>query len=88
MWRDASKRDIAAAAMKVTPKDLSEFGIIDGIVTEPPGGAHTDHAQAAELLDGVLQQRLAELKSMPVTDLLNARYAKFRNMAQFFQVEG
>src|SRR6266850_1091697 len=88
MWKDASKRDIAAAAMKVTPKDLSEFGIIDGIVTEPPGGAHTDHAQAAELLDGVLQQRLAELKSMPVTDLLNARYAKFRNMAQFFQVEG
>ncbi len=88
MWRDASKRDIAAAAMKVTPKDLSEFGIIDGIVTEPPGGAHTDHAQAAELLDGVLQQRLAELKSMPVSNLLNARYAKFRNMAQFFQVEG
>src|SRR3981189_159671 len=88
MWRDASKRDIAAAAMKITPKDLSEFGIIDGIVPDPPGGAHTDHAQAAELLDGVLQQRLAELKSMPVTDLLNARYAKFRNMAQFFQVEG
>src|SRR5882762_2031712 len=88
MWRDASKRDIAAAAMKVTPKDLSEFGIIDGIVIEPPGGAHTDHAQAAELLDGVLQQRLAELKSMPVSNLLNARYAKFRNMAQFFQVEG
>src|SRR5258707_13276171 len=88
IWRDATKRDIAAAAMKVTPKDLSEFGIIDGIVTEPPGGAHTDHAQAAELLDGVLQQRLAELKRLPVNDLLNARYAKFRNMAQFFQVEG
>src|SRR6266446_616687 len=88
MWRDATKRDVAAAAMKITPKDLTEFGIIDGIVTEPPGGAHTDHAQAAELLDGVLQQRLADLKRLPVNDLLNARYAKFRNMAQFFQVEG
>jgi acetyl-CoA carboxylase carboxyl transferase subunit alpha len=87
MWRDATKRDVAAAAMKITPKDLTEFGIIDGIVTEPPGGAHTDHAQAAELLDGVLHQRLTELKRLPVTDLLNARYAKFRNMAQFFQVE-
>jgi acetyl-CoA carboxylase carboxyl transferase subunit alpha len=87
MWRDATKRDVAAAAMKITPKDLTEFGIIDGIVTEPPGGAHTDHAQAAELLDGVLQQRLADLKRLPVNDLLNARYAKFRNMAQFFQVE-
>src|SRR6266487_2654844 len=56
MWRDASKRDIAAAAMKITPKDLTDLGIIDGTVTEPPGGAHTDHAQAAELLDGILQQ--------------------------------
>ena len=87
MWRDPTKRNIAAAAMKITPKDLGELGIIDGIVTEPPGGAHTDHAQAAELLDGVLQQQLSELKRLPVSDLLNARYAKFRNMAQFFQVE-
>lgn len=87
MWRDPTKRNIAAAAMKITPKDLGELGIIDGIVTEPPGGAHTDHAQAAELLDGVLQQQLSELQRLPVSDLLNARYSKFRNMAQFFQVE-
>src|SRR6266446_3768821 len=88
MWRDPTKRNIAAAAMKITPKDLGELGIIDGIVIEPPGGAHTDHAQASELLDGVLRQQLAELKRLPASDLLNARYAKFRNMAQFFQVEG
>ena len=88
MWRDATKRDVAAAAMKITPKDLTEFGIIDGVVPEPPGGAHTDHAQAAEMLDSVLQQRLGELKRLSVPDLLNARYAKFRNMAQFYQVEG
>jgi len=87
MWRDPSKRNIAAAAMKITPNDLTDLGIIDGIVAEPPGGAHTDHAQAAELLDAVLQQKLAELKRLSVTDLLNARYAKFRNMAQFYQVE-
>jgi acetyl-CoA carboxylase carboxyl transferase subunit alpha len=73
--------------MKITPKDLSELGIIDGIVTEPPGGAHTDHAQAAELLGNMLHGQLTELKKLPVADLLNARYAKFRNMAQFFQVE-
>jgi acetyl-CoA carboxylase carboxyl transferase subunit alpha len=88
MWRDPTKRDIAAAAMKITPADLTDLGIIDGIVTEPAGGAHTDHAQAAELLDGVLQQRLTDLKRLPVNELLDARYAKFRNMAQFFQVEG
>src|SRR6202040_1318357 len=44
MWRDPTKRNIAAAAMKITPKDLGELGIIDGNVMEPPGGAHTDHA--------------------------------------------
>jgi len=87
MWRDASKKDLAAEAMKITAKDLSELGCIDGIIPEPPGGAHTDHAQAAELLDAALQQHLAALKQLPVGDLLETRYKKFRNMAQFFQVE-
>ena len=87
MWRDASKKDLAAQAMKITAKDLSELGCIDDIVPEPPGGAHTDHAQAAEFLDTALQKHLAEIKRQPVHDLLESRYKKFRNMAQFFQVE-
>jgi len=87
MWRDASKRDIAAAAMRITPKDLTELGIVDSVISEPPGGAHTDHALAAELVDKALQQQLAELKNLSVPDLLNGRYAKFRNMAHFFQPE-
>jgi acetyl-CoA carboxylase carboxyl transferase subunit alpha len=87
MWRDVMKRDVAAAAMRITAKDLTELGIIDGVVIEPPGGAHNDHAQAAELLDSVLQKQLAELKRFPIADLLNARYNKFRNMAQFFQLQ-
>jgi acetyl-CoA carboxylase carboxyl transferase subunit alpha len=87
MWRDATKRDIAAAAMKITPKDLTDLGIVDGVIAEPPGGAHTDQALAAELVDKALQQQLAELRHLSVPDLLNARYAKFRNMAHFFQVE-
>ena len=48
MWRDASKKGLAAEAMKITAKDLSELGCIDAIIPEPAGGAHTDHAQAAE----------------------------------------
>ena len=87
MWRDASKKDLAAEAMKITAKDLSALGCIDGIVPEPAGGAHTDHAQAAELLDTALQQNLSEIKQMPIRDLLESRYKKFRDMAQFFQVE-
>lgn len=87
MWRDPTKKGLAAEAMKITAKDLSELGCIDGIIPEPAGGAHTDHAQAAELLDRALQENLAELKRLPVGDLLETRYQKFRNMAQFFQVE-
>jgi len=87
MWRDASKKELAAEAMKITAKDLNELGCIDGIIPEPPGGAHTDHAQAAELLDTALQQNLAAIKKLPVGELLETRYQKFRNMAQFFQVE-
>jgi acetyl-CoA carboxylase carboxyl transferase subunit alpha len=87
MWRDASKKDLAAEAMKITAEDLSNLGCIDGVVAEPPGGAHTDHAKAAEMLDTALQQHLASIKGVPVAELLESRYKKFRNMAQFFQVE-
>jgi acetyl-CoA carboxylase carboxyl transferase subunit alpha len=87
MWRDASKKALAAEAMKITAKDLNDLGCIDGIIPEPAGGAHTDHAQAAEFLDRALQQHLAAVKLLPVGDLLETRYKKFRNMAQFFQVE-
>jgi acetyl-CoA carboxylase carboxyl transferase subunit alpha len=73
--------------MKITAKDLNELGCIDGIIPEPSGGAHTDHAQAATLLDAALQQHLGALKNLPTTELLDSRYKKFRNMAQFFQVE-
>jgi acetyl-CoA carboxylase carboxyl transferase subunit alpha len=73
--------------MKITAKDLSELGCIDGIIPEPAGGAHTDHAQAADLLDVALQQHLAVVKQEPVGQLLESRYKKFRNMAQFFRVE-
>ncbi len=87
MWRDATKKDLAAEAMKITAKDLSDLGCIDGIIPEPAGGAQTDHAQAAELLDRALQEHLGAVKQLPVGALLDARYKKFRNMAQFFRVE-
>jgi acetyl-CoA carboxylase carboxyl transferase subunit alpha len=87
MWRDASKKELAAEAMKITAKDMAELGCVDDIIPEPPGGAHTDHARAAELLDIALQKHLAALKGRPARELLDTRYQKFRKMAQFFQVE-
>jgi len=87
MWRDASKKELAAQAMRITAEDLKEFGCIDDIIPEPPGGAHTDHARAAELLDGSLQRHFAELKSQPASLLVASRYDKFRLMARFFSGE-
>jgi acetyl-CoA carboxylase carboxyl transferase subunit alpha len=87
MWRDAAKKELAAEALHITAEDLSQFGCIDGIVPEPPGGAHSDHEAAAALLATALQKSLAELKQLPVQDLVAARYNKFRHMAQFFRPE-
>ena len=88
MWRDASKKELAAEAMRITATDLSELGCIDDIVPEPEGGAHRDYEAAANLLDVSLQKHFSELKKIPASDLIVSRYDKFRTMAQFFKTEG
>lgn len=87
MWRDPSKKELAAEAMKITAADLSQLGCIDDVVPEPPGGAHTDHEAAANFLGQALSRHLEVLRSIPPADLVASRYKKFRHMAQFFQVE-
>jgi acetyl-CoA carboxylase carboxyl transferase subunit alpha len=87
MWRDATKKELAAEAMRITATDLSELGCIDDIVPEPEGGAHRDHEAAAALLDASLQKHFAQLKKVPPAELLESRYKKFRNIAQFFKTE-
>src|ERR1700676_2027684 len=87
MWRDATKKELAAEAMRITATDLSELECIDDIVPEPEGGAHRDHEAAAALFDASLQKHYAELKKIPPADLLESRYKKFRNIAQFFKTE-
>jgi acetyl-CoA carboxylase carboxyl transferase subunit alpha len=87
MWRDASKKSLAAEALRITAKDLMELGCIDGTVPEPEGGSHTDHDAAALLLDVTLQKHYADLKKMSPDELVSSRYNKFRNMARFFRIE-
>jgi acetyl-CoA carboxylase carboxyl transferase subunit alpha len=86
MWRDSSKAETAAVALKITASDLKEMGIIDEIVPEPEAGAHTDYEGAARLLDTVLDRQLVMLTNHTVKDLLDARYQKFRNMGQYFDI--
>lgn len=84
MWRDASKKELAAEALHITAPDLIELGCVDAIIDEPPGGAHTDPDLAAKLLDDALQQHFAEINKMPARELVDSRYKKFRKMAQFY----
>ncbi len=86
IWRDSTKAETAAAAMKITAT-LKELGIIDEIVKEPEGGAHTDLEAAAQFLDEVLDRQLTELTTESVKDLVAARYKKFRQMGQFFDLQ-
>jgi acetyl-CoA carboxylase carboxyl transferase subunit alpha len=86
MWRDSSKAETAAVALKITASDLKDLGIVDEIVGEPEAGAHTDYEEAARLLDVVLDRQLVMLTNQSVKDLLDARYQKFRNMGQYFDI--
>jgi acetyl-CoA carboxylase carboxyl transferase subunit alpha len=84
IYRDASKAEQAAAALKLTSEDLLGLGLIDGIVPEPEGGAQEDASVAAGNLRAVLTQSLAELKKLSCNELIQQRYSKFRKMGNFF----
>jgi acetyl-CoA carboxylase carboxyl transferase subunit alpha len=88
MWRDAAKAETAAGALKISATDLKDFGIVDEIVPEPEGGAHTDYEGAARFLDKVLDRQLVILTNQPTRELLEARYEKFRKMGQYFDSMG
>jgi len=88
LWRDANRKMEAAEALKLTSPDLLGLGIIDEIVPEPTGGAHTGHDQAAALLDPMLNRALAEVSAMTSEARLDARYRKFRAMGSVGFNEG
>ena len=84
IWRDSGKAPLAAAALRLTAKDLIELKIIDGIVPEPAEGAQLDHDAAAAALRETLRSALAELKPLTTEQIIEQRYDKFRNMGNFW----
>jgi acetyl-CoA carboxylase carboxyl transferase subunit alpha len=84
IWRDSAKAELAAAALRLTAEDLLNFGLIDGIIPEPPGGAQEDPGAAAEFLRGKLRVALEELGRLSQQELVQQRYMKFRRMGNFF----
>jgi acetyl-CoA carboxylase carboxyl transferase subunit alpha len=83
LWRDAGEAKKAAAAFKPDAAHCLELGVIDGIVPEPPGGAHTDHDAAARLLGESLREALEELADVPGDELRRRRRARFRSLGVF-----
>jgi acetyl-CoA carboxylase carboxyl transferase subunit alpha len=84
IYRDSRKAPEAAAALRMTADDLLSIGLIDGVVAEPPGGAHLDPAAAANALRATLCEALEELSGHSPEVLVKERFAKFRAMGSHF----
>ena len=87
LWKSAEHKAKAAHALRMRSGDLKEFGIVDAVIEEPPGGAHRDPRQMATKLKTFLLRTLRELVAQPADALVNARYEKFRRMGVFLEAE-
>lgn len=83
LWKHRKHAPEAAAALKLTARDLLELGVIDGVVKEPLGGAHQDQGAAVENLRKAVAAALLDLRAVPMEKLLQQRYEKFRRMGEF-----
>jgi acetyl-CoA carboxylase carboxyl transferase subunit alpha len=84
MWKDASKKQQAAAALRYTAFSAKGLGCVDDVLSEPDGGTHKDPACAMAMVDERLRFHLAQLDAKPIDQLLEERYTKFRNIAQYY----
>jgi acetyl-CoA carboxylase carboxyl transferase subunit alpha len=85
MWRDSTKKEVAAAALKITAEDNVAMGTADDIIKEPAGGAHADYDEAAAYVGEAIVKHLGALQAMPKEQMLDERYKKFREMAKYFE---
>jgi acetyl-CoA carboxylase carboxyl transferase subunit alpha len=83
LWKDAGKSAEAAEALKITAYDLTELGILDQMLPEPLGGAHSNPLQAAATLKEALVKNLAKLSQLSGEERRALRYKKFRSIGQF-----
>ena len=78
LWRSSDQSQAAAVAMKVTAAEQFELGILDAVIEEPGEGAHTDPAETARRIKEIVIERLDELGRLPIDDLVEARYRRYR----------
>jgi acetyl-CoA carboxylase carboxyl transferase subunit alpha len=85
LWKGSEHAPKAAAALKMTSRDLLGFGVIDEVIAEPPGGAHRDHREAAATLKTWLIHAVRPLKELATEELLVRRYDKFRKIGVYLE---
>ena len=83
LWKHRKHAPEAAAALKLTGRDLLELGLIDEVIPEPLGGAHQDQSAAVHFLRDAITKHLDELVQHPIDELLESRYSKFRKVGEF-----
>ncbi len=87
LWKDRAAAPKAAEALRFSPEHLKNFGVVDRIIKEPTGGAHRDHKTAAANLKAAITESLARLEKKSLKELLDDRYAKFRNLGVFAETQ-
>jgi acetyl-CoA carboxylase carboxyl transferase subunit alpha len=87
LWKDRANAAQAAQALKLTATDLLELGVVDEIIPEPLGGAHKDYDTTAAALKRSILKHLEKLLELKTSDLLEARYKKYRGMGAFTRAE-
>jgi acetyl-CoA carboxylase carboxyl transferase subunit alpha len=85
LWKDASQRERAAEALKLTAEDLLTLKVIDEVIPEPVGGAHVDPDAAGEALREALLRHLTELRKVKPDRLVRRRGEKFAAMGEFVE---
>lgn len=85
LWRDAAKNAHAAKVLKMHAEDLLQFGIVDDVIAEPPGGAHGDPAAVYNSVKEYVLSQWNRLKTIPPQQLLEKRYQKYRRMGQWHE---
>ncbi|MCK5739344.1 acetyl-CoA carboxylase carboxyltransferase subunit alpha [bacterium] len=85
LWRDATKADLAAEAMRIVPEDLREMDIVDEIISEPLGGAHRDYDSSAENLKRAILKHVIELSQLDPEELIEQRLEKFSRIGQWHE---
>jgi len=83
LWKDQNRAEDAAKSLRLTARDLKQFGVVDEVLPEPPGGAHMDPRSTAETVDAAIRRHLRHLRKMKVEALLARRYKKYRALGVY-----